>query len=69
MQHVACRGQKRKVQKIWKGNSNRYHLEDLGIYGSTLKWILNKQDWIGQDYSCSGWDQVAGSIKCREFPG
>jgi len=29
-------------------------LEELGIDGRTLKWILNKQDWIGQDYSCSG---------------
>jgi len=28
------------------GETDRYHLEDL-VDGRTLKWILNKQDWIG----------------------
>jgi hypothetical protein len=45
---VACTGQKREAHKIWRGNTDRYHLEDLRIDGRTLKWILNRigLDWL-----------------------
>ena len=46
---MAYIGEKIKAHKIWRGNSDRCHLADLGIDGRILKWILNKQDGSGLD--------------------
>jgi hypothetical protein len=38
--------------KFWSENLN--HLEDTGVDGSTLEWILNKRGRCGLDSSGSG---------------
>jgi len=36
---------------FWWGNlRERDHLEDLGIYGTRLKWIFRKKDGGGMDW-------------------